>query len=85
MPKPRKESPAELSKLLAKGARVAVFNTPEGKMTGSIAVPYDKERTGKQVGIRVSNFHPLLHSCDGACDEGYGWWALPEEIHVLKQ
>lgn len=82
MPKSRKESLAELGKMLKEGTRVSVI-TPTLNLEGMICVGYDNKRVGKPVGVEVDKFHPSLHECDGACANGYGIWATPEELHVL--
>lgn len=82
MPKTRKESPAELEKKFQKGAHVSV-TTDKIAAEGVVCVAYDPKRTGKHIGIEINEFHPGCHSCDGACDEGYGLWAMSSEVHLL--
>lgn len=66
---------------LAVGARVVVYTVPDvASATGEIIAEFDPNRTGYPVGIKLDSYHPKAHSCEGLCEKGFGWWAVPEQI-----
>lgn len=43
-----------------------------------------KSKTGKQIGLKLSRHCAVGHECDGKVEQGYGWWAVPEQLTVIE-
>lgn len=77
-----------------KGDRVeAVLDNPSGNeviMCGWIGtvVTGDQSTYWPPIGVCWDDADPgtdYLHDCDGACEDGYGWYVHEDEIRVLSE
>ncbi len=71
---------------LSIGTHVFVMDAPYGlTMEGEVIAMQDEaEHPGKLIGVKLNQHAPIAHTCDGICDDGYGWWTRPEKVTVIS-
>ncbi|KKS07448.1 MAG: hypothetical protein UU61_C0016G0017 [Parcubacteria group bacterium GW2011_GWB1_41_4] len=84
------EKPLDAEKLVEKstdfkvGDRVEVI---EGRWLGEVGTTkcLPTEERG-DIAVEFDKYHLKMHSCDGLCNKGYGWWFNPSDLkHLTKR
>ena len=65
------------------GQEVIAFNSEGKEAKGVIIVKHDTD--GSYWGIKFYNIHKYGHDLDGACDYGYGYWVMNDEMRPIEE